>query len=548
MSREINEHRELKSASDAFSETFQPGAARALELRPWAGVDGAELYVGQIYSNSPGWRAFLQARVADVPENIFSGGAGAALFVPVGDRTLVVCFGQVHMAFEEDAFERQFGLRVTLNTVLRGNLRTLDLATPDAVTFQRRVQASKDSDLQAFGVDMLRDLARVAGGTPSDVSFGRFVAGKDSLSITCEVDPSNVQPKCQQIYDAYIKDDYRTEFAWVDNMREVNESDVIQSLDAELLSALSILRRGQSSELHMAPPEVVNYVEGCELHYNGFGSHGTSFMSLSVSDYVSELNRCDFRGDMRDIRERHRIRAKRADNEHFSEKWRVYDCFVFETKLGAKEDEKNYVLFAGLWYCVEKTFKERVEKFFDTVEKVSIIGATSCTNEEDLIVNIDASRPDLLKLDREGINPGGTRYANLEACDFFSKNGEFIHLKDGHSSGPISHLWAQGTVSAEALVSDAEFRKKLRSKVRSLGGGFEALLPLSTERVIRENYKVVFGIMRKPYADGTLGIPFFSKVSFQVAAERIAQFGIPVAIELIRKPASDAADEVAQAA
>jgi len=45
------------------------------------------------------------------------------------------------------------------------------------------------------------------------------------------------------------------------------------------------------------------------------------------------------------------------------------------------------------------------------------------------------------------------------------------------------------------------------------------------------------------YADGTLGLPFFSKVSLQAAAERIAQFGIPLSIELIAKPASDDAAE-----
>ncbi len=53
--------------------------------------------------------------------------------------------------------------------------------------------------------------------------------------------------------------------------------------------------------------------------------------------------------------------------------------------------------------------------------------------------------------------------------------------------------------------------------------------------------------MRQPYADGSLGLPFFSKVSLQTAASRIAQFGIPVALELIQKPASEkAADEEAE--
>ena len=46
--------------------------------------------------------------------------------------------------------------------------------------------------------------------------------------------------------------------------------------------------------------------------------------------------------------------------------------------------------------------------------------------------------------------------------------------------------------------------------------------------------------MRQPYADGTLGLPFFSKVSLQVSVERLRKLGFDVAIELIEKPASSA--------
>ena len=527
----------------AFSESFAPGAERALEQRPWTGVDGASLFIGQIYSNTPGWRSFLEIGSPDLPTGIFTGGAGAVLFLPVADRMAAVCFGHAHIALNDDAFERQFGLKVTLNTVPRGQLRTLDLATPDAVTFQKRVQASKDSDLQEFGVDMLRDLARVAGGTPSDRTFAHFVAGKDSLSITCEVEADTIQAKCAEILGAYKLTTYRQQFAWVDNMRRVAEKDVVAELDQKLFDALGDLRAGNPSDLHMAPPEIVDYTEGSELHYNGFGSHGTNFHSLSIEDYVVELNRCAFAGDMAEIKEGHTIKAKGDDEEEFSEKWRVYNCFVFETTLGTRKTQQHFVLFAGTWYRVEKQFKDRVEAFFDAMPKAAIIGATKCRNEEDLIADIVATRPDLLKLDQQFIPPTGVKYANLEACDFFSKDKKFIHLKDGHSSGPISHLWSQGVVSADAFVTDAGFRQRLRAKVRSLGGGFETLLPKSTEKVARDSYGVVYGIMRKPYADGTLGLPFFSKVSLQAAAERIAQFGIPLSIELIAKPASDDAAE-----
>lgn len=152
------------SVEGAFGPAFALGLERALEQRPWQNIEGAQVFVGQIYSNQPGWRSFIAEGAGDVPEEIFTGGAGAVIFIPVGARKMAVCFGHVHLALDDEAFERQFGLKVTLNTVPRGNLRTLDLATPDAVTFQKRVQASQDSDVRDFGVDMLRDLARVAGG------------------------------------------------------------------------------------------------------------------------------------------------------------------------------------------------------------------------------------------------------------------------------------------------------------------------------------------------------------------------------------------------
>lgn len=535
--------RDGRSIGEAFTQTFTQGAARALEVRSWEGIEGASLYIGQIYSNPPGWATFLTEHSPDLPGDIFSGGAGAVLFVPVGGRIAAVCFGQVHIALNDDAFERQFGLKVTLNTVPRSRLRTLDLATPDAVTFQKRVQASRDSDLQAFGVDLLRDLARVAGGTPSNAQFARFVAGKDSLSITSELTSDDLQQKCQEIVAAYSRSDYQKEFSWVDNMKVVREKDTIEALDGKLAAGLTQLRQGHASDLHMAPPEIVNYTEGSELHYNGFGSHGTTFHSLSIEDYVGELNRCAFSGEFSELKAGHIIRAKGGDDEDFGEKWRVYDCFVFETSLGVGADEQHYVLFAGDWFRVEKRFKAQVDAHFDSIEKVSIIGATLCVNEEELIADIEANRDDLLKLDQQKINPAGERYANLEPCDFLSKNGEFIHLKDGHSSGPISHVWMQGVVSVEAFVSDADFRKKLRAKVKSFGREFEAQLPKSSEKVNRDNYTVVYGVMRKPYADGSLGLPFFSKVSLQAAVQRIQQYGFAVAIELIQKPATDEAAE-----
>lgn len=532
--------RDANRPEAALKFAYLPGGEKgALRQFAWTGIDEAVLFVGQLYENSPSWLPFLEDHLGGDVEQVLSSGAGAVLILPIRDRLMAVCFGHIHLALDDDVFERHFGLKVTLNSVPRRGIRSLDLATPDAVTFQKRVQASRDSDIQNFGVDMLRDLARVAGGTPSDRDFAKFLAGRDSLSITCKVSSEELQGKCEAILEAYCADTYKLDFAWIDNMQTVRESHTIQTLDEHLFEALQSLREGGESDLHMTPPEVLDYEEGCLLHYNGFGGGGVPFHSLSIEDYVEELNRCRFDGDINDVREKHYIRAKTGSSEVFNTQWKVYQCFTFETTLNDGEQETSYVLFSGVWYCIEHNFKQQVEQRFQQIPKIAIIGPTHCKNERELIAHLEATRPDLLCLDQVKINPQGVRYANIEPCDFLSDTKQFIHLKDGHSSGPISHLWSQGVVSAEALIGDVEFRKKLRRVVRQRRPEALPLLPAIQGRVARAEYTVVYGVMRKPYKDGSLDLPFFSKVSLQAAADHLVQLDIPMALEIIPKPASE---------
>lgn len=516
-----------------LKQRFLPGGAEALAEANWTPVEGATVYYGQIFSNSPKWLNFLKAGVNPVDDAMLSSGAGAVIFVPASGRYYAICFGHIHIALDDDAFERQFGLKVVLNSVLRGNLRTLDLATPDAVTFQKRIQASRDSDLREFGVDMLRDLARVAGGTPTEKSFAKFVAGKDALSITCDVNSSTIKDKCEEVGNIFRKKAYQNDFSWIDNLKVVDESGIIQSLDARLFKALEDIRKGKPSDLHMTPPEIVDYMDGSDLHYNGFGSYGSTFSDLSILDYANELNRLKFNGPIADIKSKHKVSARGSDGGGFKEKWKVYECFIFECSLGSGKSLRHYVLFSGEWYLVSKNFKDKVEKFFSSVDKVKIIGPTKCLNERELISDIEANRNDLYKLDQVKINPSGTSHAFIEPCDFISLSGAFIHLKDGHSSGPISHLWAQGVVSAESLISDPDFREKLRKKI--IKSNFKSIIPTKSARIDRSKLKVVYGVMRKRLSSGTLDIPFFSKVSFQSNAEKLQKLGVDIAIEIIEK-------------
>lgn len=346
----------------------------------------------------------------------------------------------------------------------------------------------------------------------------------------------DIHKKCAEVLQTFNATTYKSDYSWIDNMKPVLEKDVLKKLDKRLQSNIKKLRKGKNSDLHMAPPEIVNYTEGTALHYNGFGSHGTEFQSLSITDYVNELKRRKFKGKIAEIKKSHRVFAMSKGGK-FTERWKIYDCFVFETKLTIDKEKGFYVLFAGDWFKVEKKFKARIDKAFDDLSKLNLVGTTKCKNEEELIDDLDKNRADLLKLDRVMVRPEGEGRLSIEACDFFSTKRCFIHLKDGGSSGAISHLWSQGVVSAEMFVGDKAFRKDLRAKVKKRGPGFESELPKANIIPDRQTYTIVYGIMRRPNKkSGKMDLPFFSKVSLQAATTRLATLGLPVAIELIAKP------------
>jgi uncharacterized protein (TIGR04141 family) len=168
------------------------------------------------------------------------------------------------------------------------------------------------------------------------------------------------------------------------------------------------------------------------------------------------------------------------------------------------------------------------------------VDSTRAPNERAFIAELDDHKH-LLNLDQVKLNPQGMHRASLEPCDFLSTDRQFIHLKDGHGSAPISHLWNQGAVSAEAFVRDEKFRKDLRAATKRRQKkfqktGFDKLLPDGRTKPTPSDFTVVFGIMRgRSRQSGALSIPFFSKISLRAVADRITLMGFKVEVHLIEK-------------
>lgn len=507
------------------------------------------LYIGQTHGNSPDWLSIINQYSADGDIKLENKSCSSVLFLevsPDGDvkakRTFALAFGGGHLALTADAFVRNFGLRVTLNSVARGALRNLDVATLDSTTFQKRIQSSRKSDLRGFGIDYQNDLLRLAGGVPTDTTFASSLAGKDALTITSRLSPNDIAKKCEQALKLFNATDYQKDYGFIDQIVPVRDGDLQKQLDDLVFAEVQLLINGHPSDLHMTLPEIIDPEEGHDFGYFGIGFKSgakTGFGELAIEDYIAELKagRPAEVSGIAELKASHEVRIVVDGQGDKSKRRRVYDCFVYELTY----KKNTYVLFSGDWYCIEDKFFAEVEKGYQALLSATPIRAsTKSTSEQELIAELDKD-PDLLNLDKVKASPSGAVGANLEPCDFFSRDKEFIHLKDGHGSAPISHLWNQGIVSAESFVRDDVFRKSMRDsaiKRQRIAGksGFEALLPDGRSKPTPSEYKVIYGIMRHPYQRSKkLGLPFFSKLSLRAAASRLQLIGYTVEVHLIEK-------------
>ncbi len=503
------------------------------------------LFVGQSPSNPPLWAKFVKEAAAATTEiELQNKSCGAVLFLTakrkaLPDRIFALPFGTGHLALDPDSIERGFGLKVTLNKVERSKLRTLDVASLDATVIQRRTQASRDIDIDEFGMNKHQDLLRLAAGTPDDTSLARSLSGRDALTLNRRYSAADIQALCDRLLALYEGREYEKHYKFIDNVKPVQDRLLLSDLDQLAFGEIKQLVSGQTSDLHLSLPEIMDPSRNLEICYLGATlkpGRKSAYLDLEIADYVQELRLGKFADLTLDTwRGTHEIRFSEANETDREKRYRLHDCIVWEVI----HKGVTYVAFGGEWFAIDKLFYKEIEEDFQRlVSPTPVLVTTASKNEQELLAELDA-RPDLLLMDKSKTNPKGAPQASIEFCDFLGSDRKLIHLKDGHASTSISHLWSQGVVASESFLRDEGFRRHLLKHVRSRQKkakklGFDKLLPTPAKRPTTRDFTVAYGIMRtRLKRSNKLDIPFFSKVSLRAAVRRLEDLGFNVEIQLI---------------
>lgn len=290
------------------------------------------LYTYQSNSSEPTWSKFISEYTNSSDLNLASQHCSAILFIqfPYGqekkERTMILTFGYAHNVIDTSKIERNFGLKVTLSAVSRTELVSIDTATLDSTVFQKRIQASKKSNLSSFGMNIERDLLRLAAGVPSDKSFASALAGKDALTITSKTSSDDILNKCHKALELFYSNNYKSDFDFIDHITPVHD-DQKNSLDSHLLDEIKKMIAGHHSDLHLMIPEITNPEKSYEISYYGYGfNKGTkrTFPSVNIEDYINLLKESDF------------ISKNTIDD---IKKKPTYFCFLLRRKITSRQNE-----------------------------------------------------------------------------------------------------------------------------------------------------------------------------------------------------------------
>lgn len=503
-------HKKEVDSFDSCIKKTSRDKSMAYDVKQEIGMTG-KIYVHESIENVPDWKTTLE-KLTTKTINISSNSSNKAVVVfKHSKRYFSVVYGYGRSMLEDGSIETNFGLIVAANLIDPQKIRSLNSMTIEDTVVDTQKQSmfySNQADLQ---VDVNKEILKSVSGAPRLESEARFLVGTDSLTATRKMKIEDIKESIKFYYGAYKKNDYKKNgFAWLDNVKKEKDKKIIEKLDQKLV--FSVLN--ESDRIIIGPNRIMDWENISGLFFIGNGKVDFDDLDMTLN-YEGYLEKFKTNIDVLAKLKRDKIMAFTDTEEEFMIS-KVYDGIIYELVF----EEKKYLLCNGDWFKVNKDFYEEIKEKISSCPICSIqlpelkIGE----REGDYNKRMCDSNEEFALLDSENYNVPGYAYSKIEPCDILTKDNKFIHVKKNDSSSKLSHLFSQGTVSAQLLSSDPKFRKHINNKVKKkLGPTF---LKASGQN---QDYEVVYAIVDKRKRELFEILPFFSMVSLAQSLEQLKQ-------------------------
>ncbi|HEP7865718.1 TPA: TIGR04141 family sporadically distributed protein, partial [Pseudomonas aeruginosa] len=303
------------------------------------------LYVKRATEKKPNWSDIADEIAGQTVADIGNKSSSAVLFIRVDNDVFAIAFGYGRHLIDLSFFVQDFGLKTALNTLDHESLRSVDIHTLDDQPVQKKSQATRDSEISVFGIDISKDILRAVTGTPkTGVEFKNISGGDAMFSFGIEMEIGDLTDIARTLKSQYQKNDYKTNFLWVDNVRKVKEKSQIDHFDAILLAAI----KARDSNLVLTLPEIEKWDSIAGFSFTRTKSNQTPTISTDLYLANIDASKVSIESIKRD-----QLHVFDIHDNEFSHS--IYKCIYYEVS----EANKTTIIFGGTWYEIDNSFMAR---------------------------------------------------------------------------------------------------------------------------------------------------------------------------------------------
>ena len=467
------------------------------------------VYIKQSPERTPKWFSdYIGIRDFSVTRSYAGGFFFRTIDIDQMEYKFAIVFSGAEAILNHEFFVQRFGLKIALNSSEDiYSIRKKKISDTQASITENAIKGQNISD---FTLDFEKDLLYgvVVNSTDSDFSIGKL-SGRDSISLTTELDIDDLDLLLEECIRLYEDDKYKERFDFIDNISELTyQKDLINEIYVKIFNNYQFTNY----------PDVW-FAQAEDLDWEKVGSFEISKRNIRVHRIDKKIKDLDY-DEVYKYMTDNQIQLEKLqdfkkyevnvydDGDDLYRIWNLFECMYASVEhLG-----KQYVLNAGRLYEINKEFYQNYNEQFKSIDKYNAITKRRIEDNETqynkYLCNLNPDRFTLLDGPSNSVHPG-SGYNQFEICDIYDNQEEmFIHVKKYAASAVLSHLFAQAHVSA-LLFKDPKIKELMINKmnIASKSRVYTGMEPTKS--------KVVVAIItdKELPSDGYLNIPFFSKVN-----------------------------------
>ncbi|MEU8377382.1 DUF6119 family protein [Micromonospora sp. NPDC048894] len=436
---------------------------------------------------------------------------GGLLLLAVDDRAYALAYGTLgrHM-IDQGVVDPTFGVSFAVRALLPSEIRQVRRRMIGTSGRVDRSLVPAGQPIRKFGIDKWGEIVGQLSGPAHNPNLtvcrrtGRptRIEGGDALRIHLAVQPTRLLADLREIDRVCRQEFPLADLAFVTQIRPVSSRDPrLPALAAELDARLG---QPDPAQLGVAVPgglvDDIEAVRSYRIQVPRSGRRTSLVAELNLPALLAHTRRVPA-GDRWSGLQRGRITLHTdagGAGEPLStpaSRWITAEVTVGTSHL---------LLHEGGWYEIGDRHREFLHQEIAEILArpcgIALPAWTPDLPDEDAYNRAAADRdPRLVLLDKKLLRTAQHR-RGIEACDLLGPDGELIHVKRASGSSPLSHLFAQGAASVDALRYETDARERLAELVRRQPNGREIGGDFRPRKVI---YAIALGSGR-PVTVGTL--------------------------------------------